>query len=182
MGFFLFHVLLRQPLSLSLDPLGDLPRSLVKTRGVFQSQFARQHFFSPGVGAAFHSDASCFFLWRQPHPTNSTLPSGSALGYRVEALGMSDYSFTRDKHVFHVVAHNIIPFSLAFKQIELSSHHSYGAARGSLNHRSSLAFPSRRGVTFDATDRGYTFRHFLLQGMHLPVIFGSGIRALRTFA
>jgi hypothetical protein len=34
---------------------------------------------------------------------------GGFFGYRVEALGMSEYSFTREKRVFHVWAHNHIP-------------------------------------------------------------------------
>jgi hypothetical protein len=33
---------------------------------------------------------------------------GDRFGYRVEALGMSDYSFTRGNRVFHVLAHNDI--------------------------------------------------------------------------
>jgi hypothetical protein len=86
---------------------------------------------------------------------------GQRLGYRVEALGMSVYSFTRGSHVFYVTAHNDISVT----------------RRVQADAPVVVTYPSRHrppGESHLSIDRGVTFAivvdHFrrFLRDMHLP--------------
>ena len=87
---------------------------------------------------------------------------GQRLGYRVEALGMSVYTFTRGNHVFHVTAHNDISVTRRI-QADAPVVVSYDppGRRPPVESRLSV----EHGVTFASIENH--FRRFLHE-MHLP--------------
>ncbi|MES2569904.1 MAG: hypothetical protein V4710_07585 [Verrucomicrobiota bacterium] len=87
---------------------------------------------------------------------------GQRLGYRVDALGMSVYSFTRSSHVFHVAAHIKIPVTRRVQADEMVVV-SYDPPGHKPPVESRLSV--ERGVTFTIVESH--FRRFLHE-MQLP--------------
>ena len=87
---------------------------------------------------------------------------GQRLGYRVEALGMSVYTFTHGRHVFQVVAHNDISVT---RRIQADAPIVLTYDPPGHRPRFESRFSVERGIAFATVEEH--FRRFLRE-VHLP--------------